>query len=89
MDVGLEVEQERLDLLELPVRVRVVRVPIIAATEPTTSALESRIVNFLGYILNSAKNCPQDTGRCLTLSVRYMKPVVPQSFGTDHSFFGS
>ena len=46
-------------------------------------------MNFRGYFGKSAKNWAQDVGRSFTLSVLYMNPVVPQSFGTDHVPSGS
>ena len=61
--------------------------PSIVAIEPTTSGDESTIVVF-PYFFVSATNSFQVVGRSLILSVRYMKPVVPQSFTTEYVPFG-
>ena len=61
----------------------------MTATEPITSAAPSSSVSFRGYFSNSEKNWAHVVGRSRILSVRYTKPVVPQSFGTDHLSSGS
>ena len=43
----------------------------------------------LPYFFVSATNSFQLVGRSLILSVRYMNPVVPQSFTTEYVLFGS
>ena len=43
----------------------------------------------LPYFFVSATNSFHVVGRSLILSVRYMKPVVPQSFTTEYVPFGS
>src|SRR4051812_16461006 len=60
------------------------------ATEPITSGEPSSSETLPEYLpIVRSKNCFHEPGFSFTRSVRYVKPVVPQSFGTDHLLCGS
>ena len=60
----------------------------MVAIEPRTSGELSTIVVF-PYFFVRATNSRHVVGRSLILSVRYMKPVVPQSLTTEYLLLGS
>src|SRR3990172_3967919 len=60
----------------------------MVAIEPTTSG-ELSTSDVFEYFFVSATNSFHVVGRSLILSVRYMKPVVPQSLTTEYVLFGS
>ena len=88
-DVRLQVEEHLLDLVELLLVLGVVRVPEHRRDRADDLRGASRPSSSSPYFFVSATNSFQVVGRSLILSVRYMKPVVPQSFTTEYVPFGS